>query len=115
MPVALTQSMSLLSFSRRVVALIAASAALCSVACSNANDQPTYTATDVQLGAAPQVAQVKCQSGAVQECTIFLGQHGDLTNCVKGLDICSDGAWSGCIDDGTLSENPELYSELVGE
>lgn len=116
MRVALTLCMSVLSLSRHFALLLAATAALGTVACSGANDQPTYTGTDVELGATAENHEaVRCESGSVQECTIFLGRHGDLSNCIHGLDICSEGAWTGCIDEATISENPELYSELLGE
>ncbi len=104
--------MSVISTSRKVALLVAA---LLGAACSSADDEPTYTSTDVDVDASTEVARLQCESGAVQDCTIFLGRHGDLSNCVKGVDICSDGAWTGCIDEGTLSDNPALYAELVGE
>jgi hypothetical protein len=44
-----------------------------------------------------------------------LGQHGDLNNCIHGMDVCSDGAWTGCIDDDTLAANPDLYGALAGD
>jgi len=54
--------------------------------------------------------------GAPSEtCTIWLGQHGDLSNCIHGLDVCSDGAWTGCIDEDTLAANPDLYGSLAGD
>jgi len=108
--------MSVLSLSRQAALVFAAAVALCSVACSGTNDHPTYTGTDIELNAAPRVAQpLRCEAGSVQSCTIYLGRHGDLTNCVEGLDICAEGTWTGCIDEGTLSENPELYADLLGE
>ena len=116
MRVALTRCMSVLSVSRPFALLLAATAAFASVACAGANDQPTYTSTDAEVGVTAENHEaVLCETGAVQECTIFLGRHGDLSNCIHGLDICSDGAWTGCIDEVTISENPELYSDLLGE
>jgi hypothetical protein len=109
--------MSVLKLAARNAALLlAAAAALCSVACSAGNESRTYTATDIESNETREVGQpLRCDDGAVQECTIWLGQHGDLSNCVHGLDVCSDGAWTGCIDEATLSENPELYSSLVSQ
>ena len=51
MRVALTVCISMRSLSRQFALLLAATAALASVACSGANDQPTYTSTDVEVGA----------------------------------------------------------------
>ena len=113
MRVALTRCMSVVRISRHLALLLAT---LGSVACSGANDQPTYTSTDVEVGVTAENHEaVQCEAGAVEECTIFLGRHGDLSNCIHGLDICSDGAWTGCIDEDAINENPELYSELLGE
>lgn len=116
MGVALTQCMSAPSVPRKIVLLIIAIASVCSAACSNTTEQPTYPGLDVEMDAAMEVGQASpCESGSVKGCTIFLGRHGDLANCVQGLDVCSDGAWTGCIDEATLTEDPELYSELIGE
>jgi hypothetical protein len=104
--------MKSLSISRRAGLLIAAFTALFGVACGADSGQPTYTGTDVELNAAKSVAVVGCQSGDTRSCTIFLGQHGDLHNCVDGLDVCSGGEWTGCIDEASLAENPELVSQL---
>ena len=116
MHVALTRCMSVRSLSRQFALLLAATAALGSVACSGANDQPTYTATDVEVGATAEPHEaVRCESGTVRDCTIFLGRHGDLSNCIHGVDVCADGAWMGCVDDATFSENPDLDADLLGE
>ena len=56
-----------------------------------------------------------CTSGETKSCTIYLGKHGDLSNCVQGLDICSAGEWTGCVDEASLAENPELLSQLTAE
>jgi hypothetical protein len=109
--------MSLLSVSRRVSLLVVAVSSLLGVACSGANDQPTYTATDIELNAekSGSIALQGCTTGATQSCTIFLGRHGDLENCVEGLDVCSAGAWTGCIDEAAFVENPELVSQLSAQ
>jgi hypothetical protein len=111
--------MSSLSISRRAVLLIAAVSSLLGVACSGDSGRPTYASTDVELNAeANEVAAVAptgCTSGETQTCTIYLGQHGDLSNCVEGIDICSAGEWTGCIDEASLAENPELVSQLTAE
>lgn len=104
------------SLSRRAALLIAAAASLFGVACAGDSGQPTYAAMDVELNAAEPVAVADgCQTGDTRSCTIFLGQHGDLANCVSGLDVCSGGEWTGCIDEASLAENPELVSQLVAE
>jgi hypothetical protein len=99
---------------RHALLLVSLVAALGSVACSGTDDKPAYANTDIEGGQLAETGQpLRCEEGASHSCTIWLGQHGDLANCVHGLDICSEGAWTGCIDEGTLSENPNLYSELV--
>jgi hypothetical protein len=116
MRVALTVCISMRSLSRQFALLLAATAALGSVACSGANDQPTYTSTDIEVGAtAEDHDAVRCESGTLRDCTIFLGRHGDLSNCIHGVDVCADGAWMGCVDEATMSENPDLYGDLLGE
>jgi hypothetical protein len=109
--------MSSVSLSRRAALLLVAVSSLLGVACSGANDQPTYAATDVELNAeAPaRIAPQGCATGDTQSCTIFLGRHGDLSNCVEGLDVCSAGAWTGCIDEASLAENSELVSQLSAQ
>ena len=108
--------MKTLSLSRRAALLIAAAVSLFGVACAGDSGQPTYTATDVELNAPQAVAVASgCQTGDTRSCTIFLGKHGDLNNCVEGIDVCSGGEWTGCIDEASLAENPELVSQLVSE
>ena len=112
MGVALTRRMSSLGISRKIALVIAAAASLLGVACSGENGQPAYADMDVELNTTTAVAPSACQAGDTKSCTIFLGQHGDLSNCVQGLDVCSGGEWTGCIDEASLSENPELLSQL---
>lgn len=106
-----------LNVTRRAALVLVAVSSLFGVACSGASEQPTYTATDVELNAAEATAveapvSEGCTSGETKRCTIFLGRHGDLANCVEGLDVCSGGEWTGCIDEASLAENPELLSQL---
>jgi hypothetical protein len=109
--------MSLLTVSRRAALLLVAVSSLLGVACSGASGQQTYAATDVELNSEPAgvVAAQGCTTGETQSCTIFLGRHGDLSNCVEGMDVCSAGEWTGCIDADSLAENPELVSQLSAE
>ena len=107
--------MSSLSLSRKAALLIAAVSSLLGVACSGDSGQPTYTGTDIELNATAAAAPIACRTGETQSCTIFLGQHGDLNNCVEGIDICSGGSWTGCVDEASLAENPELVSQLTAE
>jgi hypothetical protein len=105
---------------RRASLLLVAVASLLGVACSGGSEQPTYTATDVELNAADAdaavgVAPEACTTGETKSCTIFLGRHGDLANCVEGLDVCAGGEWTGCVDEASFAENPELMSQLIGE
>ena len=100
---------------RNVTLLLTAVAALFSVACAGEEAQPTYASTDIEGDQAVVGQPAQCDTGAIQSCTIWLGQHGDLANCIHGVDVCSAGEWSGCIDEETMAENPELYTELSSE
>jgi hypothetical protein len=115
MPHALTDGMSVLKVAAsKALLLLSLVAALGSVACSGSDEQPAYAKTDIEAGQLAETGQpLRCEEGATRSCTIWLGQHGDLANCVHGLDICSEAAWTGCIDEDTLSANPNLYSDLV--
>jgi hypothetical protein len=107
--------MSLSRLSRRAVLVLAALSSLLGVACSGADGQQAYAPTDVDLNAesaANVTLSQGCATGATQSCTIFLGRHGDLANCIEGLDVCSGGEWTGCIDVDSIAENPELVSQL---
>ncbi len=117
MPIALTLGMSVLkTVTVNASILLTALTALFSVACGGAEERPAYASSDVGVNEEVVTGQpLQCENGAVQTCTIWLGQHGDLNNCVKGVDVCSDGAWTGCVDEATMSDNPELYSQLAGD
>jgi hypothetical protein len=120
MRVALTLFMFSMNVTRRASLLLVAVASLLGVACSGGSEQPTYTATDVELNADDAAAVVvegaeTCTTGETKSCTIFLGRHGDLANCVKGLDVCSAGEWTGCVDEASFAENPQLMSQLIDE
>jgi len=107
--------MTLLSISRRAALLLVAVSSVFGVACAGESTAPTYAATDVEGDAATAVSApvaVECVSGETRACKIYLGQHGDVANCVDGLDVCSGGEWTGCIDEESLAENPELVSQL---
>jgi hypothetical protein len=101
---------------RSLVALLTASLALFSIACQGGdNESPQYTALDVHGPVGTSSQALQCETGATQSCTIWLGQHGDLSNCMHGVDVCSEGSWTGCIDDDTLAANPDLFSALAGD
>jgi hypothetical protein len=110
-----------MNVTRRASLLLVAVASLLGVACSGGSEQPTYTATDVELNSDDATAVVvgegaaACTTGETKSCTIFLGRHGDLANCVKGLDVCSAGEWTGCVDEASFAENPQLMSQLIDE
>ncbi|HWO11921.1 MAG TPA: hypothetical protein VNN80_20650 [Polyangiaceae bacterium] len=105
--------MKSLSLARRAALIVAAATSLFVVACGADSGQPTYTGTDIELNAGEAVAAVGgCQTGDTRACTISLGEHGGIENCVEGLDVCSAGEWTGCIDEASLAENPELVSQL---
>jgi hypothetical protein len=107
-----------LNVTRRASLLLVAVASLLGVACSGGSEQPTYTATDIELNATTAVVSEgaeACATGETKSCTIFLGRHGDLANCVKGFDVCSAGEWTGCVDEASFAENPELMSQLTAE
>jgi hypothetical protein len=110
--------MKSLSLSRHAALLVVAVASLFGVACAGEGEAPTYTATDVDADIATAVdvpSSSACATGQTRACKIVLGQHGDLSNCVEGLDVCSDGEWTGCIDEASLAENPELVSQLSAQ
>ena len=118
MGLALTMFMMSLSLSRRAALLLVAVASLFGVACAGEGEARTYTSTDVDADTATAVStpsSAPCVTGDTRACKIVLGQHGDLANCVEGLDVCSGGEWTGCIDQASLAENPELVSQLSAE
>jgi len=107
--------MTTLSISRRAALLLAAVCCLLGVACAGESGAPTYTPTDIEGDAATAVSApvaIECVTGETRACKIYLGQHGDVANCLEGLDVCSAGEWTGCIDEASLAENPELASQL---
>jgi len=102
---------------RNFVALVTASLALFSVACAGGEEAASYTGTDLSGPStlATSTQALHCEAGAVESCTIWLGNHGDLSNCAEGVDVCSNGSWTGCIDNETLSDSPELFAALNAE
>jgi hypothetical protein len=116
MGVALTLFMSLQSLSRRTALILVAVCSLLGVACSGADGQQAYAPTDIDLNAESSASVTPsqgCTTGETKSCTIYLGRHGDLANCIEGLDVCSGGEWTGCIDVDSIAENPELVSQLA--
>lgn len=107
--------MTLLSISRRTALLLVAVSSVFGVACASESSAPTYAPTDIEGDAATAVSApvaVECVSGETRACKIYLDEHGGVVNCVDGLDVCSGGEWTGCIDAESLAENPELVSQL---
>ena len=101
---------------RRVMLVVAALGALFSVACAGGDDRPSYAGeADTTLDAPAEPVAASCEAGAVRSCTIWLGVTGDLANCAKGVEICSEGAWSDCIDEETIAADPELYAAVAGQ
>jgi hypothetical protein len=99
---------------KNLVSLLVASFALLSVACAGTDEAPQYTASDIEGGLTGSSTQaLRCESGAVQTCTIWLGQHGDLNNCVKGVEVCAQGEWTGCMDEAALADDPDMYASLA--
>lgn len=114
MGVALTLGMFALRVtSKKLVSLLVTSLALFSVACAGGDEDPRYSGGDLEGALTRTTQALQCESGTVQSCTIWLGQHGDLNNCVHGVDICAQGEWTGCVDEETLSDNPELFATLA--
>jgi hypothetical protein len=109
--------LTLSALSRRVLLPLTAAIALLGVACSGAPDErPAYAGGDESFVLDSSPVITGCDKGAVKSCTIWLGQHGDLSNCVYGVDVCTDdGSWSGCIDEETMASSPGLYAGLAGE
>jgi len=103
----------------RLGRLLLTGVALFAVACGGPGDEreeyADLDAHQLQLGQEEQVA-VGCESGAVRSCTIWLGRHGDLSNCVKGLSVCgAEGGWGECVPESEMLEDPELYASLAGD
>lgn len=115
MGVALTLGMSVLSIApKNLVSLLVASLALFSIACAGEDEGTRYSGGDLEGALTTTAIQpLTCESGTVQSCTIWLGQHGDLNNCVHGVDVCAQGSWTGCMDEETLSADPELFASLT--
>jgi hypothetical protein len=108
--------MTLLSLSRRTALLLVAVSSLLGLACASESAAPTYAPTDIEGDAVTAIdvpASTGCVTGETRACKVYLGRHGDLTNCVDGTDVCSAGEWTGCIDEASLAENPELVSQLT--
>jgi hypothetical protein len=104
-----------MSLSRRAALLLVAVSSVFGVACASESAAPTYAPTDVEGDAATAVSAPvgsECVAGETRACKIYLGQHGDVANCLEGLDVCSAGEWTGCVDEASLAENPELLSQL---
>lgn len=107
--------MKSLSLSRHAALMFVAAVSFFGVACAGESAAPTYASTDVDSDAATAVAtpsSTSCVTGETRACKITLGEHGGIENCVEGLDVCSGGEWTGCIDEASLAENPELVSQL---
>ena len=105
-----------LSASRHLVSIVIAASSLLGVACAGESAAPTYTPTDVDADAATAIAEpteAACVTGETRACKISLGEHDGIANCVEGLDVCSGGEWTGCVDEASLAENPELLSQLA--
>jgi hypothetical protein len=118
MALALTLFMLSLSLSRHITRIIVAAASLLGVACASESAAPTYTPTHVDSDAATAVstpASQGCVTGETRACKLVLNEHAGIANCVDGLDVCSGGEWTGCIDEASLAENPELVSQLSAE
>jgi hypothetical protein len=115
MGVALTLGMSVLNIApKNLLSLLLASFALLSVACAGGEEGPQYTASDIEGGLTGSATQaLRCETGAVQSCTIWLGQHGDLNNCVKGVELCAQGEWTNCMDEETVASDPDLYASIT--
>jgi hypothetical protein len=107
--------MTLMSLSRRAALLLVAVSSMFGVACAGESTARTYAPTDVEGDGATAVVSsgVECVAGETRACKIYLGQHGDVANCLEGLDVCSAGEWTGCVDEASLAENPELLSQLA--
>jgi hypothetical protein len=110
--------MTSLSLSRKTALVVVAVASLFGVACAGEGAAPTYAPTDIEADQATAVntpPSVSCVTGETRACKVVLSEHAGIANCVDGLDVCSDGAWTGCIDAESLAENPELVSQLSAE
>ncbi len=102
-----------LSVTLRPVHFVVLAASLLSVACGADAGSPQFTPTDADEVSPDQSLAIGCEQGAVKSCTIYLGRHGDLSNCIHGLEVCADGEWSDCVDEDTMATNPDLYAALA--
>ena len=41
-------------------------------------------------------AGAPCEDGASRPCRVLLGEHGGVTSCFVGVELCWDGAWGSC-------------------
>ena len=105
--------MSAHRFPRLSTILLASAAALLSVACGAGEEGRSYSGLDADRAETAETGLLACEAGELRDCTIWLGRHGDLSNCVHGLEVCGgDGSWSECVDEQRMSDEPELYAEL---
>jgi hypothetical protein len=89
-----------------VVRALALGLLLAVVGCAGADDgrppSVSNTDTDTDTDTEPTKPTTKptrraCDSGSVQECTIYLKAQGSVQNCYPGLSVCSDGQWTDCL------------------
>lgn len=105
-----------LSLSRHLVLIAVAATSLLGVACASESAAPAYDPTDVDVDTATAVdapSGAACTTGTTRACKLTLGEHDGIVNCIEGLDVCSGGEWTGCIDAASFAENPELLSQLA--
>lgn len=72
-------------------------------ACGGAEDTPGLTGFDGPTGSGGAKPGSPCDEGQVQECSLTLGQHGNVLSCYHGTQTCEAGVWQEC-SNGTLEE-----------
>lgn len=82
----------------------------------NAPERVELDAPRSQLDSAlsrSQSEEDSCETGSAHSCVIWLGEHGDLANCIHGLQLCVGGRLGPCLDEARLQESPDLYASLT--
>jgi hypothetical protein len=111
-----------MGFRTRSVALAAVSALALVVACSGRDRANGAGGESFK----PPVEGQLCTPGQVRDCGIEIGRHGEVIDCARGTQTCTeDKSWSACATNGTTfkaaapparsgSPDPDLHSNAVG-
>ena len=56
--------------------------------------------------APPPSPDAKCTTGATRQCKIIIGEEGGVLTCYQGTQLCTEGAWGECGEEGELVKVP---------